>query len=304
MAYNGQFFNYAPGSIVRDLGGLSAAGGMFGLYDQGDDVDLLDPSTLMSPHNLFRFPLVDNNFPGIPPSANIQHDSYETYHLDNVNYNPNIRCTSGAGIYDPYEGIYMKAATNGGEDTIQEGDYRLSNVNGNTYSQDAWIGWIGRDGGVFPAIGANETRLFSIGGMWFGDVLILSEILTGGCDSPEYNLSVQTDIWEGMIPSETSAAIRSPNDDLESAAQNIQKNTVLAPRGDEFQYPSTTFQDVKFKYREYLGLQVWHDDNKDCNLGLQETGPVPPGENLFMLNLSDDYRHGKTGEAHIGMKDG
>jgi hypothetical protein len=304
MAYNGQFFNYAPGSIVRDLGGMSAAGGTFGTYDQGDDVDLLDPTSLMSPHNLFRFPLVDANFPGIPPSANIQHDSYETYHTDSVNYNPNIRCAAGAGIYDPYEGIYMKAATNGGEDTIQEGDYRLSNVNGNTYSQEAWLGWIGRDGGVFPAVGGNESRIFSVGGMWFGDVLVLSEILTGGCDSPEYNLSVQTDVWEGMIPSETSAAIRSPNDDLESAAQNVQKNTVLAPRGDEFQYPSTTFQDVKFKYREYLGLQVWHDDNKDCNLGLQETGPVPPGENLFMLNLSDDYRHGKTGEAHIGMKDG
>ncbi len=301
MRYNGQFFNYAPGSIVRD----ATNGGQYGTYEEGDDVDLLDPVTLQSPHLLYRFPLADSNFqgPGTGPST-LQHEAYETVHLDNYNYNANERCTSGANYYDPYEGIYMKSNQSGGETSIQPGDWRLTNVNGNSYSIDAWMGWIGRDGGTLPAAGGTEERLFSLGGMWHGDVLVLSEIVTGGCDSPEYNLSVQTDVWEGMIPSETCAALRSPNDDFDRLAQNVQKNAVLDPTGTNFQYPTTVFQDMKFGYREFVGVQVWHDDNKDCNLGLQETGPVPPGENLFMLNLADDYIQGRTGEAHIGMADG
>jgi len=303
MEYNGQFFNYAPGSIVRDI--IDLATGERGTYQQGDDADLLDPGTLLSPHVLWRFPITDGNFPGVGAGpSNIQHEAYETVHLDNMNFNPNVRCTAGVNIYDPYEGIYMKTNTSGGATSIQEGDWRLTNVNGNTYSAKAWMGWIGRDLGTFPAAGGTEERLFSLGGMWHGDALVLSEIVTGGCASPEYNLSVQTDIWEGMIPSETCAALRSPNDDFDRLAQNVQKNAVLDPTGTQFQYPTTVFQDMKFGYREYVGVQIWHDDNKDCNTGLQETGPVPPGDNLFMLNLADDYRIGKTGEAHLGMADG
>jgi hypothetical protein len=142
-----------------------------------------------------------------------------------------------------------------------------------------------------------------VGGMWHGDALILSELVTGGCDAPTYNLSVQTDLWEGVIPSETVAAIRSANGEFDRTAQNIQKNAVLDPTGIKFQYPTTIFQDMKFGYREYVGVEIFRDDNKDCNIGYQYPGPVPPGENLFPLNLSDDYRVGHTGEMHIGMKD-
>ncbi|MCK5744274.1 MAG: hypothetical protein KAH30_06000, partial [Caldisericia bacterium] len=174
MAYNGQFFNYAPGSIVRDV--IDIATGDRGTYQQGDDADLLDPVTLLSPHILWRFPITDGNFmgPGSGP-INIQHDAYETVHLDNMNFNPNVRCTAGINVYDPYEGIYMKTNTSGGATSIQEGDWRLTNVNGNTYSARAWVGWIGRDLGTFPAAGGTQERLFSLGGMWHGDALILSE---------------------------------------------------------------------------------------------------------------------------------
>ena len=284
---NGLFYNYTPGSVVRD----TAMGGALGQYDNGDDVDLNDPvNPAQTFHPLYRFPLSPPNFSNLAGApAGMVVSQYCILHADNVNYNPNERANKGTGIYDPYETIYMK---NGVAQTVALGDWRLTNANGNTMSLEAWLN------------GVNVGQNMRLGGMWFGDTLVLSELVTGGCAAPSYNFSVQTDLWEGMIPSETVAAIRSPNDDFSRVAQNVQKNAVLDPTGLNFQYPSTVFQDMKFGYREFVGVEVFHDDNKDCNLGWQYPGPVPPGENLFLLNLTDDYRQGKTGEAHIGMKDG
>jgi hypothetical protein len=284
---NGLFYNYTPGSVVRD----TAMAGAIGQYDSGDDVDLLDPVTAGNQnHVLYRFPLSQMNFsgtPGMPALINVA--QYAILHADNVNFNPNERAAAGANIYDPYEAIYMKNDTLA---SVSLGDWRLTNVNGNSFSLEAWMN------------GVDVGQNMKVGGMWFGDVLILSELVTGGCAAPTYNFSVQSDLWEGMIPSETVAALRSPNDDFSRVAQNIQKNAVLDPTGLNFQYPSTVFQDMKFGYREFVGVEIFHDDNRDCNLGWQYPGPVPPSENLFLLNLSDDYRQGKTGEAHIGMEDG
>jgi len=288
MELNGVYYSYAPGSIVRDAATR-------GQYDPLDDADLNHPVTLANTHPLWRFPVDAQNFSNDPQNpAPMVVRLYSQFHTDSVNYNPNSRCSAGDDIYDPYEGIYMKG---GGDDIVVEvGDFRLTNVNGNEYGLESWLH------GVSQAV--MNPHILSIGGMWFGDVLVLSEIVTGGCAAPSYNLSVQTDIWEGMIPSETCAALRSPNDDFDRVAQNVQKNAVLDPTGLKFQYPTTIFQDMKFGYREFVGVEVWHDNNKDCNLGLQYPGPVPPGENLYMLNLSDDYRQGHTGEAHLGMQDG
>lgn len=286
---NGLFYNYTPGSIVRDT--ATGGGYAIGQYDNGDDMDLNDPVTTgQTFHVLYRFPLQAMNFSGIAGQpATMIVSQYSILHADNVNYNPNERAARGANIYDPYEVIYMKSNM---LTTVSLGDWRLTNLNGNSFSLEAWMNG--------SAVGQN----MKVGGMWFGDVLILSELVTGGCSSPTYNFSVQTDLWEGMIPSETVAALRSPNDDFSKTAQNVQKNAVLDPTGINFQYPSTVFQDMKFGYREFAGVEIFHDDNKDCNLGWQYPGPVPPGENLFLLNLADDYRQGKTGEAHIGMEDG
>lgn len=294
MFFNGLFFNYAPGTIIRDRG--PANGGQYGYYDAGDDVDLNDPATPTQQHTLYRFPVSMMNFSGIPGQvAPINVTQYCQLHADNVNYNSNPRCASGDDIYDPYEGIYMKSETT---PNVVSGDYRMTNLNGNSYGLESWLGL---GGGVVSSL---YPLIMKVGGIWSGDVLILSELVTGGCSAPKYNLSVQTDLWQGVIPSETVAALRSPNKEFDRTAQNIQKNAVLDPTGTKFEYPSTVFQDMKFGYREYVGVEVFRDDNKDCNWGYQYAGPVPPGENLFMLNLSDDYRQGHTGEMHIGMKDG
>ncbi len=299
---NGLFFNYAPGTIVRDRGTLN--GGQYAVYDPGDDADLINPRTNANTHQLYRFPIDANNFSNIAgqPQLNIIVRQYCQLHADNTNVNTNIRCNAGPGIYDPYEAIYMKA---GSLANVQSGDWRMTNVNGNAHGLDTWLITSQQFPNNFPELfRRTNPLLMRVGGMWHGDALILSELVTGGCDAPKYNLGVQTDLWEGVLPSETVAAIRTPNGEFDRTAQNIQKNAVLDPTGIKFQYPTTVFQDMKFGYREYVGVEIFRDDNKDCNWGFQYPGPVPPGENLFPLNLADDYRVGHTGEMHIGMRDG
>lgn len=314
MFVQGLFYNYAPGTVVREL---NLGGYQWGRWDSGEDMDLNDPRTGANRHNLYRFPLTFNNFaaPG-GAQAPLSGAAYQVLHANNVNWNPNYRfnynratglgtATAPSSVYDPYESIYMKSTgtLQNGFAVVEAGDWRLTNVNGNTWSLDAWMG------GLNPAnpgvtAGNISPLTLKVGGMWFGDALILSEIVTGGCAAPSYNLSVQTDLWMGVIPSETAASLRSPNDDFDEVAQMVQKNAAVGNTGTVIDYPTTVFQDMKFGYREYVGVEVWRDDNRDCNWGFQYGGPIPPGENLFMLNLSDDYRQGKTGEAHIGMRDG
>lgn len=137
-----------------------------------------------------------------------------------------------------------------------------------------------------------------------GDLLILSEILKGGCESPTYDISVETDAWMGtdvslgidpgekpLIPSPAAARLRSPNGDIVANAQRIQKNTVLDPTGNSFFIPATTFHNVKLKYREYIGVEIFKDNGIDNHLGINLS------ENeLYEQNLSDDYMDERTGE--------
>ena len=131
-----------------------------------------------------------------------------------------------------------------------------------------------------------------------GDGLILSEVLKGGCESATYNLSVETDFWEGEIPGKTYAALRSPNGDFTFQAQDVQKATVLDPTGVDFNVPACTFENLKLNYREYLGVEIWHDNGVDNNLGADPTGVHQTIPN----NASDDYYPDITGELFIGAQ--
>ena len=76
---------------------------------------------------------------------------------------------------------------------VDFGDIRLSPVNhmrSNAPDSANWLGGYKRDG------------------------LVLLEVLNGGCFTDMYNLTVETDIWEGMVPGETAAALRTPNGDI------------------------------------------------------------------------------------------
>ena len=143
-----------------------------------------------------------------------------------------------------------------------------------------------------------------------GDMLILSEMLRGGCESPTYDLSVQTDAWMGtdvgigggdkkMMPSFTAARLRSPNGDIETNSQRIQKNTVLAPNGTSFFIPATTFHNIKLEYREYIGVEIFKDNGIDNHIGINL-----PQDKLYEQNLSDDYMDERTGEEFLGAVNG
>lgn len=142
-----------------------------------------------------------------------------------------------------------------------------------------------------------------------GDALILSELLLGGCESPTYDISVQTDLWMGIdnhigtdkpiVPSVTAARLHSPNGDITANAQRIQKNTVLDPTGLEFFIPATTFHNIKLQYRQYIGVQIFKDNGIDNHLGVNLAS-----NKLFEQNLTDDYLPERMGEEFVGAVNG
>lgn len=300
---SGVTYNYGPGTSPVDHG---AAPATLGVWNSGDDYDIgqmdrLDnqkrPAPLTNPRPMVRFVLSVSNFgnpaPALTPTIN------DELHTDNISAR-----TVGQynhAIYDPYENIYVKSYrdTTAGRlpntgPRVQYGDLRLTNVNSNAHP---WA--------VQGFTGSDTNRL---GGLWVGDVLVMSETLTAVCNDKDfYNLSVETDLWEGMIPSQTTAVLRSQVGELQERAQVVNKSTVLGPTGTSFAVPATTFMDVKVRSRQYLGVEIFFDNGKDNNLGVQhftDNNSLPPDtERLYNNNLSDDYRPGKTAEVFLGAQD-
>lgn len=250
---------------------------------------------------LFRFPIT-NGFDATGsriPAAN------DVVHVDNKKTPKDFGWEAKWFSYEPYEWIYSEGGSNNADHGfVTVGDYRLSNVNDmvnlGTLKKDKNRGYINADVNLDSSSQTNNLvpRVH-------GDLLLLAEVLKGGCNEPAYNLSVETDVWEGMIPSTTAAAIRSPNNDIKTSAQTVQKNTVLDPDGSKFNIPATTFQNVALKYREFIGVEIWKDDGIDNNIGINfPNNPPPPADTLYPYNLSDDYRAGRTGEEFIGASNG
>ncbi|MEZ4811885.1 MAG: hypothetical protein R2883_00070 [Caldisericia bacterium] len=155
----------------------------------------------------------------------------------------------------------------------------------------------------------NNSRSWDWHGTWWTDALLLLEVLEGGCHTPLYNITVESNLWmggyptngafeKGDVPSESTAALHSPNGDLVAAAQRIQKTTVLDPTGFEFEVPATTFENIKLEYREYLGLEIFKDDGINNNVG----------EPQFTVNcvrgdIVDDYYMYDSTEEFVGADD-
>jgi len=186
-----------------------------------------------------------------------------------------------AGFYDLNEFIYRKVDLEGDglvDPVVSTGDIRLTPVNGR------------RD---------PETGKLLLGGIWAGDLLVLSEVLEGGCNSPTYDINIESDIWLGTNPSVVSARLRSPTGDILSSAQDLQKATVLDPDGSKFVIPVTTFHDIRLGYREYIGFELFKDDgvNNLFVTSLTDNKAIPN-------NLSDDYKEKTTSEEYLGTKNG
>lgn len=142
-------------------------------------------------------------------------------------------------------------------------------------------------------------RVFKLGEAALGQtgtkVLLMSELLFASCENYAYNISVESDLWFGTNPPVTTTRLISPNGDVPINAQRVQNSTVLDPTGNKFFAPATTFHQIKLKYREYIGVEIWKDDGINANQF---------GGNTIPSNLSDDYVFGRTCEEFLGMKSG
>jgi len=186
------------------------------------------------------------------------------------------------GQYDPGEWIY--SLTDPTVTSVPIGAIRLTNVNTKRY------------------VSSDRLALDLGCGLYIGDALIMMEVFEGGCHTSTYDVSVLTDLWMGQSPSFTATRLRSPNGDVAVAAQRIQKSTVLDPGLDPERYyllPGTTFHDIHFEYREYLGVEIFFDNGVDNNINLEDYS-----DRLGSLDLSDNYRQEKTGELFIGAQNG
>lgn len=160
---------------------------------------------------------------------------------------------------------------------VQLGDIRLTNVNTKR----------------------NKNGIV-LAGINVGDVMVFSEVLEANCDGTNrYDLSVETDLWLGANPSVTSARLTSPNVDIVTQTQRIQKSTVLDQTGREFIIPATTFHDISFSFREYVGVEIFADNGIDANICANL-----PSDTVTAQNASDDYRSGRTGEEFLGAVNG
>ncbi|MCE5222845.1 copper amine oxidase N-terminal domain-containing protein [bacterium] len=193
-------------------------------------------------------------------------------HADNSFYNK---------MYDPNEWIYR--IQDPVSTKVTAGDLRLTNVNGKR----------------IPSY--NRLSLESGVGLFTGDALMMYEVFEGGCHTDKYDLTVLTDLYMGKNPSEAAVALRTPNGDIAVSAQRVQKNTVLDPALDKERYhllPGTTFHNVKFQYREYLGVQVFWDSAYDNNIGFNHPQDYLNAQDLD-LNLVEE----RTGEQYVGAQD-
>lgn len=204
------------------------------------------------------------------------------------------------GYYDTDEYVYQKQ--DGNSDGIfsfmvEVGDLRLSPVNTLRYTRESVKN---------PLLNVNinnQNKGFGakwLGGIWAGDALLLTEVLEGGCNSPTYDISVQTDLWMGVNPARVSARLRSPTGDIIAAAQDIQKSTVLDPKGNKFYIPVTTFHNIRLQYREYIGLELWKDDGKSNMF----VAPSLDKRICVEHNLSDDYKEKVKTEVYVGAQNG
>ncbi|HOI25754.1 MAG TPA: hypothetical protein PK581_09255, partial [Caldisericia bacterium] len=282
--------NYPPGAIVKHTDWDCAVQWTGYLGGHGVTDTPPDPNPTVSKifKELFRFRVHFNDVGERSP-----------YQKDEV-HAENVKTTADYGYYpskvqglnnrgwnrfDLGEWIYKDDDSNPPWGTVSVGDARLTNVN---------VPLLDREG--------NQVVQNIIGA---GDLLILAEVLFGGCNAPDYNLSIQSDVWmadvdeRAMPDAFTAASLKFQTSDFRQA-QTVQKNTFLDPDGSKFFVPATTFQNVRLSYREYLGIQLFKDDGVNNMLSPTSVGELGKA---VAHNLSDDYIEGKVGEEFIGADD-
>jgi Glucodextranase, domain B/Copper amine oxidase N-terminal domain len=283
---NGYIQTYPEGTAVYDTGVL-------GMWDPGDDYDVGT--------SLWAFADVAN------PFANFTHNEY--YHNQRIAGTPTPTPAVITASYDPGEFIYRKAVGNTRQ--VEEGDFRLTNVRG-WQTDDTRQHNAGRPYLIFDTDGLTRAGIID------GDLLLMAEVINGGCLSPDYDIAVQTDAWIGWrdngywMPVEigyTAAGIRSQFDTTINHFNRVQKNAILSSKSEGFFVPSTVFHDVKLEERQFLGWTIWLDDGVDNNIGSYEynalANPNMPVRDIIpasSLNLDHDLNDKYFIEQLVGSE--
>ncbi|HOR46571.1 MAG TPA: hypothetical protein PK717_02525, partial [Caldisericia bacterium] len=177
-----------------------------------------------------------------------------------------------------------------------QGPYRVGDYANFFHNKGYWFTPISHQHGPYTFPRNFSGRLFKLGQAALpgnGMALVMSETFLASCDpNTSYNLSVETDMWEGVNPAVTAASIFDPENPTLRRSQRIQKSTVLGPTGLDFQVPATTFFNVKPSYRSYVGIEIFRDSGEN-NIN------NPQGQ-CFAQNLSDDYKALYACEDFIG----
>ncbi len=186
------------------------------------------------------------------------------------------------------------------QDTISSnntmGPYAVGDYANFFHDEGYWFTDLGHVNGPYSFPHDFSGRCMKIGSVDLngnGSALIMADVIRANCDpSIRFNISVETDLWEGMIPSVTAASIYNPNEPTKSNAQRIQKSTVLGAKSGDFQVPATTFHNISPEYRGWLGVEIFRDNGVN-NIN-NATG------SCFEQNLSDDYKAAESCEAFVG----
>ncbi|MCK5847911.1 MAG: copper amine oxidase N-terminal domain-containing protein [Caldisericia bacterium] len=232
--------------------------------------------------------LLLNNFPGNTSTLSID----DLIHTD---------FGTRVGFFDTKEFIYRKKDADGEglKFEVEVGDIRLTNVNHVRYSDELVNNSL---------LDLNPTNLNKgpgqqwIGGIWAGDALVLSEVIEGGCKSPTYDLSVETNLWMGVNPSVTSARIRSEFSEIIAHAQDVNKSTSVSVCEDDNKVtmPVTTFHNISLDYREYMGVEIWRDDGIN-NMFITD---IEECSKCVSNDLSDNYKENVSAELYLGAVNG
>jgi len=186
------------------------------------------------------------------------------------------------------------------QDTISSnntmGPYVVGDYANFFHDEGYWFTRLGHVNGPYTFPHDFSGRCMKIGNVSLaggGDALILADLVRASCDSSEsFNLSVETDLWEGVMPATTAASIYDPSNPTNKSSQRIQKSTVLGAKSTDFQVPATTFHNIKPEYRGWLGVEIFRDDGvNNINNSIGQ---------CFAQNLTDDYKANEACEAFVG----
>ncbi len=253
---------------------------------------------------------------GLELDCELQYDFAVGTYVEAIGYNP------GDFIYRQPGGYHAN---------IAEGDIRYTEVDGHMISgykmgQGAWEDDALVMAEVFFADPNDPRYQKQINNNDWGRATSESPVTSstsstvdtayGNC-MPTYDLSVESDFWQGervweydattqqwvnrwkgVEPAYTAVALRSPNPDVQPQHERIAKSTVLDKSGSEFFIHTTTIHNVTPDYREYLGLEIFLDNGFDNSINSNSSNQNPKA-----LDLSDNYVRGAVCEPYLGATD-